>query len=55
MTDTPEVPLRPLLQRDDQGEELRLFIESTAKRKPAAHLLEEGRLGSMHSFAAVGG
>ncbi|HTT71202.1 MAG TPA: radical SAM protein, partial [Anaeromyxobacteraceae bacterium] len=50
-----ELPLRPLLQRDDQREELRLFIESAAIRKPAAHLLEEGRCGSMHSFAAVGG
>jgi cyclic pyranopterin phosphate synthase len=49
------VPLRPLLQRDDDRGELMALVEASVQRKPASHLLHERQCGTMHSLAAIGG
>jgi cyclic pyranopterin phosphate synthase len=49
------VPLRPLLARDDSRDALVGLIESSVRRKPEAHLLQQGRCGSTANLAATGG
>jgi cyclic pyranopterin phosphate synthase len=49
------VPLRPLLQRDEDRAELAALIEASVKRKPASHLLRERECGATQSLATIGG
>jgi cyclic pyranopterin phosphate synthase len=48
-------PLRPLLQRDDQQEELQDLLLQRLGMKPPAHRLSEGRTGLVSQLAAIGG
>ncbi len=50
-----EVPLRPLLQRDQDREVLAARVRAAIARKPASHLLQLGRCGSTPHLAATGG
>ena len=50
-----EVPLRHLLERDDQAADLQRLIELSVKGKPAAHRLRDGRCGAATTLAAIGG
>lgn len=49
------VPLRPLLQRDEDRGELMALIEASVQRKPASHHLHQRVCGATHSLAAIGG
>lgn len=49
------VPLRPLLQRDEDREALMSLIESSMVRKPASHHRGEGRCGAVTNLAVIGG
>jgi cyclic pyranopterin phosphate synthase len=49
------IPLRPLLQADDQREELVALVRTAVQAKPASHLLHEGRFGATATLAATGG
>jgi len=49
------VPLRPLLQRDEDRGELMALIEASVQRKPASHHLHQRVCGTTHSLAAIGG
>ncbi|BDG10068.1 GTP 3',8-cyclase MoaA [Anaeromyxobacter paludicola] len=50
-----QVPLRPLLQRDDQEAELWRTVERAVRAKPESHALREGRCGVARNLAAIGG
>ena len=49
------IPLRPLLQHDDQYEELTAAIKSQLGLKQAGHSLHTGKTGMTQNLAAVGG
>jgi cyclic pyranopterin phosphate synthase len=49
------VPLRALLQRDEDRGPLAALVETSVKRKPASHALHQRRCGTTHSLAAIGG
>ena len=50
-----QIPLRPLLQADDQADELSRRIASSIGAKPASHLLQQGRFGATTNLAVTGG
>ncbi|HZZ83162.1 MAG TPA: GTP 3',8-cyclase MoaA [Anaeromyxobacteraceae bacterium] len=50
-----DVPLRPLLQRDDQSPELQGLLGELVGEKPRAHRLAEGRAGLAWNLAGIGG
>lgn len=47
--------LRPLLQSDDQNEELQEKILSLMNFKKSTHFLREGRTGATPHLASIGG
>lgn len=49
------IPLRPLLQRDDQHDELLATLTAQLGLKTAAHALEAGRTGLTPHLASIGG
>ena len=50
-----DVSLRPLLQSEDQREELVEKIREVIEQKPVSHLLHEGVYGNTSNLAAIGG
>lgn len=52
---TTGIPLRPLLQHDNQQEELRACIATQLGLKAAGHRLHEGETGLIRHFAGIGG
>lgn len=49
------IPMRELLQSDDQSEELKARIIACVKRKSAHHNLHNGMTGITHNLATIGG
>jgi cyclic pyranopterin phosphate synthase len=49
------IPLRPLLQRDDQHDELVRAIGGQIGRKEQGHFLHQGRTGITPHLASTGG
>jgi cyclic pyranopterin phosphate synthase len=50
-----QIPLRPLLQADDQADELSRLIASSIGAKPESHRLQQGRFGATTNLAITGG
>lgn len=49
------IPMRHLLQSDEQIPELKERLSSSVKRKDASHSLMAGNTGMMHNLSAIGG
>ena len=47
--------LRPLLQADDQLDELKAFLRKSLQSKAVSHFLDDGITGGNHRFADIGG